>query len=110
METVEVIRAGVTVDPFSGEEIAEDWNNPTVTVVPNCIIEPRTTSEPVPNGRTAVITGYTVHMPYGSDVTAKDRVRLYGETWNVDGYPFKWKNAFTGHEFGLEVQLKKVDG
>jgi hypothetical protein len=109
-ETVTVLRAGTKVDPFSGEEIAEDWATPNRTDVEGCVVVPRTTSEPLEAGRAPVIVGYTVHMPWGTEITARDRVELYGEVWQVDGYPFPWKNAFTGTEHGVEVQLKKVTG
>lgn len=110
METVEVLRALMVEDPFSGEEVSEDWSSPITFEVEGCIIEPRTTAEPLEAGRAAVVVGYTIHMPYDTDITAKDRVRLFDEVWNVDGYPFKWKNPFTGHKAGIEVSLKKVSG
>ena len=110
METVSVLRATTVVDPFSGEETAESWDDPITTVVPNCIIEPLQSTEPVEAGRAAVHIGYKVHMPYGTDVTERDRILLYGQVWNVNGRPFAWKNPFTGREAGVEAQVTQVVG
>ena len=110
METVTVLKATKVTDPFSGEETQESWVNPIATEVPGCIVEPLQSTEPVEAGRAAVHIGYKVHMPYGTDVTERDRVVLYGQTWNVDGRPFAWKNPFTGREAGTEVQLTQVVG
>lgn len=109
MTTVTVQRAGTVEDPFSGEQIT-DWSNPTTWSVDDCIVEPRTTSEPLEGGRTPVITGYILHMPHGTDIHYDDRVILLGQSWDVDGMPFEWENPFTGWKAGVEVRLKKVDG
>lgn len=108
-ESCIVLRATTVTDPYSGEE-TPTWTNPTETEIPNCIVEPRITSEPLEAGRRAVISDYTIHMPYDTDVTAHDRVKLYGRTWDIDGRPFKWRNPYTNDRAGLEVAIKKVVG
>lgn len=110
MESVTVLRATKVTDPFSGEETHESWATPVTTEVDGCIVEPLQSTEPVEAGRAAVNIGYKVHMPYGTDVTERDRVVLYGDTYNVDGRPFAWKNPFTGREAMVEVQLTTVVG
>lgn len=110
MTEVTVLKATMETDPFSGQETHESWATPASTVVTNCIIEPLQSNEPVEAGRASVNIGYKIHMPYGTDVTERDRVVLYGHTYNVDGRPFAWKNPFTGREAMIEVQVTTVVG
>lgn len=109
-ESVTVLRGTPVTDPYSGEETGTDWSTPTATVVTDCGVAPRLTPESPANDRTLIIEGYTVFMPYGTDVLATDRVVVRGDTYDVDGDVGVWRNPFTGWEPGIEVNLKKVNG
>lgn len=103
-ETVTRLRATTTTDPYSNED-AEDWTTPTeepiTTLAP---AEPRPSGEPVQDARNAVTSGWTLYVPEGSDITARDRVRVRGEVYKVLGRPASWLGA------GLVVQCDQVEG
>jgi hypothetical protein len=103
-ETVTRLRAGTTTDPYSNEP-TEDWTTPTeldiTTLAP---AEPRPSGEPLQDARNQVVSGYTLYLPEGSDVTRVDRMRVRGVVHNVLGDPAVWLGA------GLVVQLERSEG
>lgn len=109
-ETVEVLTAGETVDPYSGEP-SESWAPEDVTpvIVVGVGVEPRPSSEPVQDARNAVTSGFTLYMP-PIDLTSKQRIRVRGEVYNVLGQPAAWRNPFTGWTPGLVVQVDRTEG
>lgn len=111
-ETVTVLEATSSTDPFSGEETQGDWSAPTETVVEDCAVAYRTSNETNDEGHVSqVITGLVLYGPYSMPITAQSRIRLAnGDVWEVDGKPAFWKNPFTGWEAGCEVNLREVTG
>lgn len=103
-EVVTRLRAGSSTDPYSGQP-AEDWAAPAeqeiTTLAP---AEPRPSSEPVQDARNAVTSGFTLYLPTGSDVTARDRMTVRGVTYDVLGEPADWTGA------GLVVQVGRTEG
>lgn len=105
-EVVTRLRAvATTTDPYSQTPVA-DWTVAPVehrmqTLAPP---EPRPSSEPVQDARNAVTTGWTIYLPAGADVTARDRMRVRGEVYDVLGDPAAWADA------GVIVQLEKTRG
>jgi hypothetical protein len=103
-ETVTRLRAGTTTDPYSGEPTA-DWATATeldiTTLAP---AEPRPSGEPLQDARNQVVSGYTLYLPEGSDVTSADRMRVRGVVHNVLGDPAAWLGA------GLVVQVERSEG
>lgn len=89
-EIVVILRAGVVVDPYSLEE-TPDWSNPTDTPVRTLEApEPRPSGEPLQEARNAVVSGWTVYVPTGTDATAQDRVRVRGTVYGIEGEPASW--------------------
>lgn len=106
-ETVTVLTAGTSTDPYSGESV-EDWSSPTRVDVPGVLVEPRPGSEPVQDARNAVISGFTLYLPVGTVVTARSRVEVRGNQHRVLGEPADWR---LGSWFpGLVVQTERVSG
>lgn len=103
-EPIAVLTAGTITDPYSGEE-SEDWSAPTertvVTLVP---AEPRPSQEPVQEARNAVVSGWTLYLPAGDPITARNRVRVRGEEYPVQGAPAAWATA------GIVVQAFRTEG
>lgn len=99
-ETVTVLSAGTTTDPYSGET-TEDWSAPTertaTTIAP---LEPRPSSEPVQDARNAVVSGWTLYLPAGDPITARNRVRVRGEVYPVQGEPADWGVGIVVQAFG----------
>lgn len=102
-ETVTVLSAGTKTDPYSGQNV-EDWTTPTErsvkTIAP---LEPRPSAEPVQDARNAVVSGWTVYLPAGDPVTARDRLRIRGEVFPVQGEPADWGA-------GVVVQAFRTEG
>lgn len=105
----------VTVIPqvSSGDD---EHGNPDVTYgaeydLPGCAVYDRSaTSEPTERGRTPVAEGLTVLAPVGAAVGPHDRARFRGELYEVDGFPFLWRNPFTGSQEGVQFDLERVSG
>ncbi len=89
-ETVVILRAGLVEDPYSGE-LSPDWSNPTeapvLTVAPP---EPRPSGESLQDSRNAVVSGWTVYVPTDTDATSRDRVRVRGIVYGIEGEPASW--------------------
>ena len=103
-ETVAVLTAGTTTDPYSGETV-ESWATSTeVTVTTLAPAEPRPSDEPTQNARNALVSGWTLYLPSGTAVTAANRVRVRGEVYPVQGEPSDWLGA------GIVVQAYGTEG
>lgn len=107
METVTVQRAGVTQDGYGAD--VPDWTTPTETEIQARGVEPVSSSEDN-DGRQAVITGFRVYLPSGSDVAPGDRVVLREQTYEVDGMPADWRSPWGGAPGGMVVALKAATG
>lgn len=83
--TVTVVRKA-KVDRLSSDTAAETTHD-----IKGCAVLPRTSFEQ--DKGWVIVEGRQVIAPYGSDVLATDRVRINGETWNVDGEPGDYENA-----------------
>lgn len=72
-----------------------DPNPPAETrhEVTGCAIVPRTSFEQ--DKGWVIVSGRTIFAPYGSDITADDRMEIEGEAgiWDVDGEPGNYESA-----------------
>lgn len=102
-ETVTVLTAGTVVDPYSSKP-AESWDVPTErTVTTVAPLEPRPSSEPQQDARNAVVSGWTLYLPAGDPISPRDRVRVRGEVFPVQGDPADWG-------VGVVVQAFRTEG
>lgn len=108
-ETVDVITAGAKVDPRSGDEVA-DWEAATEATVAGVAVEPRPSQEPQQDARNAIVSGFTLYLPADATVTARNRIRVRGEVYDVLGEPALWRSPFTGWEPGQVVQVGRQEG
>lgn len=104
-ETIVVLTAGTTLDPYSGESV-ESWDatpseREVTTLAP---AEPRPSQEPVQNARNALVSGWTLYLPPGDPITAANRVRVRGVVYPVQGQPADWLGS------GVVVQAYKTEG
>lgn len=109
-ETIFRIRAITITDPYSGEETGKSWDGASETPIANVAVEPRPSTEPVQDARNAVVSGFTLYMKTGTDLTPADRVRVRGVVYDIDGEVADWRNPYTGSRPGLVVQTKRVAG
>lgn len=106
VEIVTRIRAGLITDPDSGDSV-ESWAPGDVSSLPITTLapaEPRPSSEPIQEARNAVTSGFTLYLPIGADVTAKDRMQVRGAVYRVLGDPADWMGA------GVVVQTERTEG
>ncbi|QAB17130.1 hypothetical protein Leucomu_03615 [Leucobacter muris] len=66
--------------------------------------------EPPTPGHDRVITTPTLYLPYGCPFKPRDRCEIDGGTYEVEGWPARWKHRRTGRTFGDTVNLKLVEG
>lgn len=109
-ETVTRLRATATTDPYSGEATGSDWSTPDSLDIDGCGFNPGGSSEPLQEGRNAVITRPEVYAPADADVLSGDRLVVRGLTYEVQGDPADWRSPFTGWNPGLVIALERVSG
>jgi hypothetical protein len=114
-ETVTVLTAATKVDRYSNQG-EPSWDlTPTEADIEGCGLEPRVvgeggSAEPLLDARNAVTSGWTVYMPAGTAVNARNRIRVRGETYDVLGEPQVWKSPLTGWEPGIIIQAVRTGG
>lgn len=108
-ETVEVLTAGTTTDPYSGEPSA-DWENPTERTVDLVGVADGGTAEPLQDARNELNADYDLFFPADDPIARTDRVRVRGDVCEVVGKPFAWRSPFTGWAPGLVVHVKLSEG
>lgn len=108
-EVVQVLTAGTTTDPYSGDD-APDWTTPTSVTVSGVGVEPRPSGEPLQDARNQVTSGFTLYFPPDTTVTPQNRVSVRGATYDVLGEPAVWINPLTGWEPGTVVQVERSEG
>jgi hypothetical protein len=99
---------GAVVD---GYEEADSWL--AAIPVPGCALAPGDVVEDFEANREGVGVEFTLYMPPGSTVNARDRIQLPGHTdpFEVVGPGKDWgRNPFTGRASGVVVQLGRFDG
>lgn len=78
--TITVIRA-VKVDRLSDAASVV----PPEHLIVGCVVLPRTSHEEERGW--VVVEGRMIIAPYAADILATDKIRIGGETWDVDGEP-----------------------
>jgi hypothetical protein len=108
--TVNLLRhsPGAVVD---GYEEPDTWLAPIP--VPGCALAPGAVVEGFEANREGVGVEFTLYMPPGMTVKARDRISLPGhaDPFEVIGPGRDWgRNPFTGRASGVVVQLGRFDG
>jgi len=110
METVTRLRGTPILDPYSGKPTGIDWTNPDALPIDGCVVWDGGSDEPLETGGTPVLSDFKASLPYGADVTARDRVIIRGLTCEIVGRPFDWENPFTGWQAGRVIAAKIKEG
>lgn len=106
-ESVDVLTAGTTTDPYSGDPV-ESWDTSTSVTVNDVLCEPRPSGEPLADARHQVVSGWTLYMPAGTVMDPRKRVVVRGGTFKVIGEAADWR---LGNWWpGLVVQTELVSG
>lgn len=99
---------GAVVD---GYEEPDSWTGPVP--VAGCALAPGDVVEDFEANREGVGVEFTLYMPPGTTVSARDRVTLpnHADPFDVLGPGRDWgRNPFTGEASGVVVQLGRFDG
>jgi hypothetical protein len=113
-ETVTRLRAHPVPDPYSGDTVLS-WETPDELPIQGAAVAPvqaapTESRNAVGETRSAVSSGFTVYLPTGSDVTARDRIRVRGKVYRVAGEPADWRSPWTGWAPGLVIICDRVEG
>lgn len=104
-ETVTLHTRTVTGQDADGNDVYGD----VTTVLTNVPVWPASATELV-QGQDTILTGLYALLPAGTDASAVDRVTVYGDDYEIDGQPERFRNAFTGSDPGVQVHLTRVEG
>lgn len=109
-ETVTVTRIGAVT---SGFDEAGDPHRaaPTTFNVTNVGVAPLTSEESMELFGDVAENGYTLYLPYGTELLASDRVTVRGVSgWQVDGdaRTVDWRSPFTGWEPGTVAVVRRA--
>ena len=118
----------ITILRYSSTELTPYGDLPTPVItridISNAGIAPRMSNESTNRGRQGLTVGYSLYLPYGTDLRFNDKVELFGggtlagaprtpatvQIYYVDGQPAQWKSALSGKRFGMEVSLSLGSG
>lgn len=99
----------------SVEDGVDEYNNPTPGEperfeLDGAFVAPRTSDALDHDGRSGVIVGLTLYLPYGTDLVYTDQVEVDGVVYEIKGEPGSWSHPRTGWEAGMEVALERGEG
>lgn len=77
---------------------------------PGCAIAPRVQEEDAGGNRSMVAYGFEVYDTYDTPVGPHDELTVRGVRCKVDGEIARWRNPFTGRQFGAVITARRVDG
>lgn len=117
-ETVTVFTAGTVLDPYSDDPSSawelgdgQEWETePGDVDISGVGVEPRPSDEPTQEARNAVVSGFTLYLPTGTEIGPQNRVVVRGGTYEVLGEAAVWRSPFTGWAPGVVVQVQRVEG
>lgn len=107
-ETVTRLRPTTGTDGYGDPYV--DWSSPTRTDLVSLGVEPRPSGEPTQDARNQVVSGYTVYLSSGTDLTPSDRLEVRGDAYNVLGEPADWRSPRGTTLGGLVVQTERTEG
>lgn len=101
---------GDATDDAHGNPV-DSWAAESAGVaIPGCAFNPGTSVESAEGNRNSVTTTPELYCPRNAPITAKGRVLVRGELYEVDGNPGRYVNPFTGWAPPLVVKLRQVSG
>jgi len=86
-ETVTILRPSAPgTDPY-GDPLP---STTTRIDVPDCLVAPRTSTEPTERGREGIVIGWQIIAPAGTDARYTDGIEIRGVTCKVEGEIADW--------------------
>lgn len=96
------------INPVDADRFGDPTGPATETSVPGCWMWTDLGTENTDHADTVTAIGVLL-APAGTDIRALSRVRIAGQTWEVDGDPLDRQSPFTAAAM-VEARLKKVTG
>lgn len=107
-EPVTILRAEPVADRYGSQSSRQrDWSTATETET-KAGVQPNVNSETT-GDRDQLTTAIRVWLPAGTDITATDRLRYDGGTYEIDGKPMPWKPP-RGRTAHIELVARQVEG
>lgn len=110
--TVLRLRGAPIIDPYSGEQIDEDWNNPDVLSIPGAFVAQTSTSMLTTATREQALEAKSLFCNE-VDVRKGDRIQdgIDGPVYSIDGIPpAADTNPWTGWTPPREIPLRRGVG
>lgn len=98
-------RATTAADPYSGRATALDWTSPDQRRIRDVSVLDDVATETT-GRQDRVVRTMTVRAPGLPDVRARDRLRVGGVDWDVDGTPQRFADGIAH----TVIKLKRVEG
>lgn len=89
--------------------LIDEWDEIPITL-DGCAFDPGSSAEPRRPGQDRVIVEPNLFAPYGTPAEPKDRIKVRGEIYQVEGEARDWRSPFTGTAYGTAIALRRVSG
>lgn len=111
MTVVTYLTAKREVDPYSGQPVGLDWDEPTRTEAPEAFVLNSSSSNTNDGQSTTTEIAWMLFIPTG-EVEPKpgDRVEFDGTVFAMNGRPLRQRNPFTDWAPYAQVQLTMQGG
>ena len=110
-QTVVRERAKPILDPYSQEQIGEDWANPDKLTLDDAFVSSSTSTANTGEIREQVVTSKSLYLEEpDADVQLGDRIRTPGHLYVIEVLPEADVNPFTGWQPVREVPLVEDTG
>lgn len=103
--TITRIRPG---EKESRGSVIPDWDNASRLDIPECLVQPSTTSLSQDGRIQGITDGLTACCPLDSDIIAGDRIEYQGEVYTIMGDPQKWIGV--GRLEHMKLNLQRWSG
>ena len=85
-----------------------DWSNPDELTIPECSVQPTSTSLSQDGRVQGVQDGLVVYAPVDADVRAGDRIRFGDSVYAINGDPLVWPGV--GRLAHIQLNLQRWRG
>jgi hypothetical protein len=106
-ETLRVVRT-TTAEYDDYGDLIPGTGVETRTPVEGCAVAPLKDGEDQDVDGVRIVDGWSVYLPFGTDLVASDLVEVRGVDYHVDGVPGVWVNPYSpAHPRGVEVVVRR---
>ena len=109
-QSVERLRAKLSLDPYSKKLSKADWTNPDVVTIAGAFVAQSSTTSQADASRTSGDESMSLYCAPDSDVRQFDRIRTSRGVYQIDGIPAADVNPFTGWQPVMETRLSRTVG